>query len=138
MRMRHGAAVCTAILLFTGCMLVSSPVYRYTGTSARQAVTSGLSLRGYASWYGDAFHGRKTANGELFDMNGLTCAHRSLPFGTMLVVTNTANSRTVTVRVNDRGPFVSGRIVDLSRGAASRLDMLESGTVLVDMKVVDQ
>lgn len=95
-------------------------------------------MRGYASWYGEAFHGRRTANGEVFDMNGLTCAHRTLPFGTRLSVTNTVNGRTVTVRVNDRGPFVSGRIVDLSRGAASRLDMLGSGTVLVEMKVVDQ
>lgn len=136
--MKPWVAICAALLVSSGCMLVSSPVYRYNGTTARQAVTSGLSLRGYASWYGEAFHGRKTASGELFDMNGLTCAHRSLPFGTMLFVTNTANSRTVTVRVNDRGPFVSGRIVDLSRGAAHRLGMLESGTVLVDMKVVDQ
>lgn len=136
--MRHRAVACAAILLFSGCVLVSSPVYRYTGCTARQTVTSGLSLRGYASWYGEAFHGRKTASGELFDMNGLTCAHRSLPFGTVLFVTNTANSRTVTVRVNDRGPYVSGRIADFSRGAASRLGMLESGTALVDMKVVDQ
>ncbi len=136
--MRPGAAVSAFALLLSGCALVSSPAYRYTGMSARQAVIGGLAMRGYASWYGEAFHGRRTANGEVFDMNGLTCAHRTLPFGTRLSVTNTVNGRTVTVRVNDRGPFVSGRIVDLSRGAASRLDMLGSGTVLVEMKVVDQ
>ncbi len=136
--MRRLVAVTAAALLFSGCVLVSSPAYRYTGTTARQVVTSGLSMRGYASWYGEAFHGRRTANGELFDMNGLTCAHRTLPFGTLLSVTNTENNNTVTVRVNDRGPYVSGRIVDLSRGAASRLDILERGAVLVEMKVVNQ
>jgi rare lipoprotein A len=136
--MRLPAAVAGAALLFTGCTLVSSPCYRYTGTTARQAVTGGLVMRGYASWYGEAFNGRRTASGEIFDMNGLTCAHRTLPFGTVLQVTNTANGRTVTVKVNDRGPFVSGRIADLSRGAASRLGMLESGTALVELKVVNQ
>ncbi len=132
------SAAMAGLLLFAGCTLVSSPSYRYTGTTARQVVTGGLVMRGYASWYGEAFHGRRTASGEVFDMNGLTCAHRSLPFGTFLQVTNTSNGRTVTVKVNDRGPFVSGRIADLSRGAASRLDMLESGTALVELKVVNQ
>ena len=125
------------ILLFSGCGLVSRPAYRYTGITARQSVIQGLRLRGYASWYGEAFHGRKTASGEIYDMNGLTCAHRTLPFGTVLRVLNTGNGKSVTVRVNDRGPYVSGRIVDLSRGAAAELGMLESGTALVEMKVVN-
>lgn len=129
--------VCLAgILGVCGCSLVSRPVYRYTGVSPRQTVIGGLVLRGYASWYGDAFHGRKTASGEAYDMFGLTCAHRTLPFGTLLQVTLADNGKTVTVRVNDRGPYVSGRIVDLSRGAAEALGMLERGVALVEMKVV--
>ncbi|RKZ02237.1 septal ring lytic transglycosylase RlpA family protein [Candidatus Fermentibacteria bacterium] len=93
-------------------------------------------MRGTASWYGLPFHGRKTASGETYDMNGLTCAHRTLPFGTILLVTNLGNGRSVRVRVTDRGPFVSGRIVDLSRGAAVALGMLDTGTAQVSLKVV--
>ena len=124
------------LLLWQGCVLVSSPVYLNHGVSGGTAVINGLELRGTASWYGIPFHGRKTANGETYDMNGLTCAHRTLPFGTILLVTNTGNNRTVTVRVTDRGPFISGRIVDLSRGAAAALDMLDTGTAQVSLKVV--
>lgn len=124
------------LILFQGCVLVSSPVYLHHGVSAGTVVINGLELRGTASWYGIPFHGRKTANGEIYDMNGLTCAHRTLPFGTVLFVTNLGNNRTVTVRVTDRGPFISGRIVDLSRGAASALGMLDTGTAQVSLKVV--
>ncbi|MEA3266959.1 MAG: septal ring lytic transglycosylase RlpA family protein, partial [Candidatus Fermentibacteria bacterium] len=94
--------VIASLLLLQGCVLVSSPVYLNRGVSGSTAVFSGLELRGTASWYGIPFHGRKTANGETYDMNGLTCAHRTLPFGTILLVTNTGNNRTVTVRVTDR------------------------------------
>jgi|SRR5690242_15962448 rare lipoprotein A len=82
---------------------------------------------GLASWYGDAFRGRLTANGERFNPGALTAAHRTLPFGTCLHVENVANGRSVNVRVNDRGPYVSGRIVDVSEAAARRLDMLHEG-----------
>ena len=124
------------LLTFLGCALVSSPVYLHHGVSAGTVVIAGLELRGTASWYGIPFHGRKTANGETYDMNGLTCAHRTLPFGTVLLVTNLGNSKSVTVRVTDRGPFISGRIVDLSRGAASALGMLDTGTARVSLRVV--
>lgn len=86
---------------------------------------------GYASWYGGKFHGRKTANGEIFNTYDFTAAHRSLPFGTKIKVTNTANGRSVIVRINDRGPFVKGRIIDLSQAAAAELDMIRSGTAYV-------
>lgn len=82
---------------------------------------------GLASWYGDQFHGRPTATGERFDMNALTAAHKTLPLPGLVEVTNLANGRRVVVRVNDRGPFVEGRIIDLSRGAAEALDLRRAG-----------
>jgi rare lipoprotein A len=89
---------------------------------------------GIASWYGKEFDGRPTASGEIFDSTQLTAAHPSLPFGTMLVVTNQHNNKKVTVRVNDRGPFVSARIVDISRAAAEQLDMIITGTAPVSIE----
>lgn len=83
--------------------------------------------RGLASWYGDQFHGRPTATGEPFDMNALTAAHKTLPLPGLVEVTNLANGRRVVLRVNDRGPFVDGRIIDLSRGAADALDLRRAG-----------
>lgn len=82
---------------------------------------------GLASWYGDQFHGRPTATGERFDMNALTAAHKTLPLPGLVEVTNLANGRRIVVRVNDRGPFVDGRIIDLSRGAADALDLRSAG-----------
>ena len=77
--------------------------------------------QGSASWYGDKFHNRLTANGERYNMNAMTAAHRTLPFGTMVLVKNTATGEMVTVRINDRGPYIKGRIIDLSRAAAQKL-----------------
>lgn len=100
------------------------------------AGAAAASQTGYASWYGGKFHGRRTANGEVFDTNKLTAAHKSLPFGTVVEVKNLRNGATVQVRINDRGPFVEGRIIDLSRAAAERLDMLGSGVTPVSLTVV--
>jgi rare lipoprotein A len=86
---------------------------------------------GIASWYGKAHHGHITANGEIFDMHELTAAHRSLPFDTVVRVTNLANGKSVQVRINDRGPYVQGRVVDLSAAAARQLGIVEKGTVEV-------
>jgi rare lipoprotein A len=91
---------------------------------------------GMASWYGPGFHGRRTASGERFDQNALTAAHPSLPFGTRVRVVSLANGREVTVRINDRGPHTAGRIIDLARAAAARLDMIEAGVVPVRLYVV--
>lgn len=91
---------------------------------------------GIASWYGGKFHGRLTANGERFDANKLTAAHKTLPFGTVVKVTNTDNGRTVTVRINDRGPFVENRIIDLSRGAAEQLEMTGTGVAQVRLEII--
>ncbi|NOY64133.1 MAG: septal ring lytic transglycosylase RlpA family protein [Nitrospirae bacterium] len=84
-----------------------------------------------ASWYGKKFHGRPTASGEIFNMYGHTAAHKSLPFGTLLRVTNPANGRSVVVKINDRGPFVKGRDLDLSYGAAKQLGLIQKGTSVV-------
>lgn len=90
----------------------------------------------HASWYGPGFHGRRTANGERYDMHGLTAAHKTLPFGTKVRVTNVANGKSVVVRINDRGPFVRGRTIDLSRGAAQAVGMLGAGVAQVRLEVL--
>lgn len=88
------------------------------------------------SYYAGDFHGKKTSNGEYFNMNDLTCASKSLPFNTILKVTNLSNGKSVQVRVNDRGPFVPGRELDLSKAAAIKLDMIKSGTAHVKIEIV--
>src|ERR1700722_7282083 len=90
-------------------------------------------MEGVASWYGEEFNGRLTASGEVYDMYALTAAHRTLPLGTVVRVTNLDNGKTVEVKVNDRGPFVKNRIIDLSKSACRELDMLESGTARVKL-----
>lgn len=96
----------------------------------------GFLERGIASWYGDKFHGRKTSNGEIYDMYALTAAHKTLPLGVDVRVTRLDNGRSVVVRVNDRGPFVAGRIIDLSYSAARQLDMTDVGTAPVQVQAL--
>ena len=91
---------------------------------------------GVASWYGLNFHGKTTSNKEIYDMHDLTAAHKSLPFGTYVVVTNLNNGKSVTVRINDRGPFVKGRIIDLSYAAAKAVDMIGTGTAPVKLEIL--
>ncbi len=91
-----------------------------------------------ASYYADKFHGRKTSNGETFDMYAFTAAHKSLPFNTMVKVTNLDNGKSVVVRINDRGPFVAGREIDVSKAAASQLGMLSSGTARVSLQILGE
>lgn len=86
---------------------------------------------GKASWYGPGFHGRKTANGEKFNMYAMTAAHKTLPLGTMIKVTNKDNGEELVVRVNDRGPYIKGRVLDLSRGAAAKLGFEDQGVIPV-------
>ena len=92
---------------------------------------------GLASYYGKKFHGRRTASGERFNMHAMTAAHRSFKFGTRVKVTNLKNKRSVTVRINDRGPFARGRIIDLSYAAAKKIGMIADGVVRVKIAVVD-
>ncbi len=91
---------------------------------------------GYASWYGPGFYGRKTASGERFTKKKFTCAHRKLPFGTRLQVTNLENGKTIEVVVNDRGPFIYTRMLDLSYAAAKKLGILHSGQAKVKVKQI--
>jgi rare lipoprotein A len=114
--------------LAVACTLAVSPV--------AVSPASAQALAGAASWYGPGFHGRRTASGERFDQNALTAAHRSLPFGTRVRVTNQANGESVVVRINDRGPFHGNRVIDLSREAASEIGLLRAGVGRVTIEVI--
>jgi len=96
----------------------------------------GIKDRGIASWYGEQFHGKVAANGEIFDMAALTAAHRTLPLGSMVRVVNLMNGKHVRVRINDRGPYVNGRILDLSYAAAARLGMVNGGISVIQLEVI--
>jgi rare lipoprotein A len=123
------AAVALLLLpLATACRSAAPP--------PGKPVRSGVVERGIASWYGHPFHGRRTASGEVYDMHRLTAAHKTLPFGTLVEVTNLANRERVVVRVTDRGPFVRGRVIDLSYEAAKRIGMIGPGTARVELRVV--
>jgi rare lipoprotein A len=107
-----------------------------TLTSSKQRRAPSLVAEGKASYYADQFHGRRTANGETFNMHKLTAAHPSLPFGTWVKVTNMNNGKDVVVRINDRGPYVKGRIIDLSIDAAKEIGIMRSGTVRVKLEAL--
>jgi len=116
---------------------IAPPAIASTAPTTFQPVaasTTAADETGIASWYGEAFHGNPTANGETFDMNDLTAAHPSLPLPSLVQVVNTANGRDVVVRVNDRGPFVDGRIIDLSKAAAAAIGMVEQGEAQVRVR----
>jgi rare lipoprotein A len=101
-----------------------------------KSTAAGYVERGVASWYGPGFHQQFTSNGEPYDMYGMTAAHKTLPLPCFVQVTNLANGKSVVLRVNDRGPFKEGRIIDLSRTAAIKLDMLRAGTALVEVRTL--
>ena len=102
-----------------------------------QVAQTNKQITGTASWYGPGFHGRRTANGERFNQNALTAAHRTLRFGTRVKVTNLRNNRSVVVRINDRGPYSGGRIIDLSAAAAREIGMINSGVARVRIEVLN-
>jgi len=111
--------------LFVSAVAMSSPtIARAEPAAAGQRVQNGQ-----ASWYGPGFHGRRTASGETFDTNALTAAHRSLPFGTRVRVVNKKTGRSVVVRINDRGPYAHGRVIDLSRASAQAIGITGVGAV---------
>lgn len=145
-----GAGLCLVAILFffTSCTSVT-PRPR-AGTKASQpkqskpyqidgvwyyprADADGFRQSGLASWYGDPFHGRKTANGETYNMHGISAAHKTLPFNTVVNVRNLDNGRDIRVRINDRGPFVRNRVIDLSYGAARQIGLVGPGTARVEL-----
>ncbi len=121
----------------------ASPLREVTGKPIawrNQAISLGpiqFKLTGFASWYGPGFHGNRSASGEVFNQNAMTAAHRTLPFGTQVMVTNMNNGQSVMVRINDRGPFHGNRIIDLSTAAARVLGVVQSGVAFVKLEVVD-
>jgi rare lipoprotein A len=128
-------AACVCLCAFTAPAFARDHHKVHSSKPASHSSHSSSSSKvrtGTASWYQ---HGRRTANGEHFKPDGLTAAHRTLPFGTRLVVRNRSNGRSVVVRVNDRGPFIRGRILDVSRGAARKLGKIRTGTARVDITV---
>jgi rare lipoprotein A len=124
---RNGAWV-LSIALFAALVGSTAPV---EAGVPREEVAAGAIQHGAASWYGKEFHGHRTASGEIYDMNQLTAAHPALPLGSRVLVTNLNNGRSVQVRVNDRGPVVAGRILDLSYAAARRLRAISDGEIPV-------
>ncbi|MEQ1848547.1 MAG: septal ring lytic transglycosylase RlpA family protein [Nitrospira sp.] len=118
-------------VLSQGCSTAPRPIDRFPGYPI------GFVERGMASWYGPGFHGNKTANGEQYDMYKLTAAHRTLPLGSVAVVHSLTSGRQTTVRINDRGPFARGRVLDLSLAGAQALGMVGNGTDQVELRVVD-
>ena len=130
-----GRRVSTALafLLLGGCG--GGQRARVALPPAAPQVAVGATEEGWASWYGHPYHGRRTSSGEIYDMEQLTAAHRTLPLGTRVRVENLSNGRDVEVRINDRGPFVENRIIDLSNAAARRIQMLGPGTARVRLHV---
>ena len=121
------ALIVTGSLLLSGCAAVSK---------GRADLDLGMNERGIASWYGDDFHGYETASGELFNMHAFTAAHRTLPLGTVARIVNVVNGTHVMIRINDRGPYVNGRVLDLSYAAAKALGIEQSGVSAIQLEVV--
>jgi rare lipoprotein A len=119
------------------CLVATMAAEPVTQGSSSKQVTPKPYQVGRASWYGKQFHGRSTASGEPYDMFQFTAAHRQLPLGTWVRVTNLHNGRSITVRVNDRGPYVGNRIIDLSYGAAQMLELRARGTEKVRLDIVN-
>ena len=131
--MRQVLPVLVASIVFSGaCAQQKAP------STSPASIQSHHPEKGLASWYGKAHHGRLTASGERFDMHALTAAHRTLPFGTVVRVTNLRSGKSVNVRINDRGPFRRGRIIDLSYEAARKLGFVSRGATQVKITVVDR
>ena len=137
-------AMCLGLLLSHGCATLQAPSNTATPsqsvpvkptTKTSPAAQTKLPQTGEASWYGAQHQGKQTASGKTFDQARLTAAHRSLPFGSKIKVTNLANGKSVEVEIADRGPFAENRIIDLSQAAAKALEMLESGTTTVRLEL---
>ena len=131
------------LLLFVTCTV--SPRYNATSNNnisssndkKNKKITSKKIMRGISSWYGPNFHGKLTANGEIYDMYGTTAAHKTLPLNSIVRVTNLENNKSLILKINDRGPYVGDRILDCSYGAAKKLGFDKQGTTSVEIKVIE-
>jgi len=123
-------------MLLVGAYLTSGGFSTGRAAPAGLAKATGFAEVGIASYYADKYHGKTTASGETFDMNALTAAHRTLPFGTLVRVTQLENNRSIIVRINDRGPFIEGRVIDLSRAAAEQLQITRAGLAKVKVEII--
>src|SRR2546425_10922641 len=129
--MKYGLLLAFAAAALTGCAH-----RKHAATAPPAAPAPGATETGIASWYGHPYHGRPAANGEIYDMDKMTAAHRTLPFGTWARVTNLGNDKTVDVRIIDRGPFIDGRIIDLSHAAARAIDLIGPGVTQVRVEII--
>ena len=127
-----------AVSIFILLVLLSGCGRKKPRVVVAPAPIAGAIEVGIASWYGHPYHGRRAANGEVYDMRKLTAAHRTLPFGTWVRVQNLSNNKSVEVRITDRGPFIRGRIIDLSRAAARKIEMIGPGTAKVRLEIISQ
>ncbi|MDH5877807.1 MULTISPECIES: septal ring lytic transglycosylase RlpA family protein [Vibrio] len=132
MKKSHIIFTAFILMILAGCTSTSA-----VGSSKTKEYAESHALAGKASWYGDKFHERLTASGETYNMNANTAAHKTLPFGTIVRVTNTVNNKSVDVKINDRGPYVKGRVIDLSHKAFARIGNVKQGTVPVKIEIVD-
>ena len=140
------AKISIILLLFLSCTV--SPRYGVQSSDSTKKTKKNIKyskknknsseLKGVSSWYGPNFHGELTANGEVYDMYGVTAAHKTLTLGTVVRVTNLDNGKSLILRINDRGPYVDGRILDCSFGAAKKLGFHEQGTANVEIKIIEE
>ena len=140
-RLRCAAMIAAAMIaaaLSSGCHKRAKPRVARAPAPATIEPRIGAMETGVASWYGYPYHGRRAANGEIYDMEKLTAAHRTLPFDTWVEVRNLANDKIVRVRITDRGPFVDGRIIDLSKAAARTIDLLGPGIGPVQITIIER
>ena len=137
--MRHATRpllLATAVAALAACAAAEPPAFPVQPMAEEKPPEKVFEQTGKASYYGEWHQGKPTASGEKFDMNALTAAHKTLPFGTKVKVTNLENGRSVTVRITDRGPFVKGRVIDLSLAAAKKIDMVKAGVAKVEIRRV--
>ncbi|MFA0508544.1 MULTISPECIES: septal ring lytic transglycosylase RlpA family protein [unclassified Vibrio] len=132
MKKLHIIFTALILMILAGCTSTSA-----VGSSKTKEYAKSHALVGVASWYGDKFHGKLTASGETYNKNAYTAAHKTLPFGTIVRVTNTANNKSVDVKINDRGPYVKGRVIDLSHKAFSQIGDVKKGVVKVKIEIID-
>jgi len=135
-------AFCVSLMFLHGCagttrIQPDREIARHESERHQEPEKSPYYQRGIASYYGKGFENKKTASGERFNLHSMTAAHRTLPFGTRVIVKNIRNGKTVKVRINDRGPFVKGRVIDLSRAAFLQIASLDDGLAKVEIRVLD-